>query len=509
MAWRSEADDTVPLPESVSLDLNVTNDLTDMTFKDAAAAGDFAELNVVALDVPVGIESGASKITIDEASIPASLVLEHLITIGNGAEELLATHRNADSGAAKVLSPTSVSYGYRIRVKNGVLVGFKPATDQDNDVSLTTAFVYQNDAQEFTLSEDRIISHIYLRLKQTGGTQNVLVRILKNRDDEADTNPDIIGSNAVTVAGPWTIADASIPASYGWVSVGTGSFSLKAGTYFISVAVSALPGTDKQWARDAGTYGGGDSFPSAGGANVVRDANYDQGFLIFGTGDPEEGGAPTGTGDTCNLDNPILEFDDTTPQTPYVALGAEVVAYLMDATLRNKTAPGYDSGVVTIEPLDAAETTIDVSDATPFLTASAAEPISIQIDSEYMEVTTATVSVIPNTIGVSARGALGSTAATHVVGATIKIATAKIRIYAPIQLSPDVAADETLAIDFEELTVTHSDDDLSGSDYLVGLLELGAEREPFALSPGANTLMWTEDGVVGVNVRTIFKEKWL
>jgi hypothetical protein len=77
-----------------------------------------------------------------------------------------------------------------------------------------------------------------------------------------------------------------------------------------------------------------------------------------------------------------------------------------------------------------------------------------------------------------------------------------------IDLNAIMQTTETLDIDFDARTVTHSATDLAGSSYPIAITAMD-EDDPFRLDPGANTLKWTEVGVVSTSIRTRYRKPYL
>lgn len=244
------------------------------------------------------------------------------------------------------------------------------------------------------------------------------------------------------------------------------------------------------------------TYTLAATAAYTTQLGQDAWFRVYGT--PAASTAPTGGGGTLDVDTLIIELDDTTPRTPNVVFQAsDQNCWLLDAWLQNLTNK-RDTGSTVAEALNGTDLTFDVSDATPFLSATATDPIPIVIESEYMEVTGCTLGT-QDTITVAARGAYGSTGATHASGTAIYILHQLVKMKAVMQ------AGESIDIDWERRTVRHDDDDLA-DDSAPYVLSAFDEEDPFTIAAGANTLRYDEAGLtagVTVDARTRFRDSWL
>ncbi|HXH24531.1 MAG TPA: hypothetical protein VNI78_04730 [Vicinamibacterales bacterium] len=99
---------------------------------------------------------------------------------------------------------------------------------------------------------------------------------------------------------------------------------------------------------------------------------------------------------------------------------------------------------------------------------------------------------------------MASSISTYYLDATLANTTTSqsVRLRAVLQPS------ETLSIDFDAGTVTHSSSDLARADYWVAIVDQD-ERDPFRLNPGANTLQWTEPGVTNTAVQLQWRDRFL
>lgn len=495
-AWRSELDDTVDLYTSVTLDTDAAGDDGDITFKDASAAGSFVNRNAIVQHFPVGIESG-SNITIDEASIAASLQLEHILTNERGEESIVATHRITDAGTGKTVTPADEAYRYRIRCRNGNVVAIE--TNDAVTWSMVWTVTY-NIGNTFTLSEDTLLTAMALRLKCAATrTFTATFVILACDGSGVPQHGEILAQSASFTQAALSTSFQTILKEF-LVNVHLG-----AGTYFAGIRVSAVGGSGA-FDISAGTaiYPGGSMYGNTNGGSFTLGAGGGSGtsddvwLRLFGN--PAATGTATGTGGTADIDNIIVPLDDTTPTTPLVLFeAADLDCYLLDAYLENTTTV-EDTGITVEEALDASETAIDVTDARPFAGVVSGDPVTIQVDAEQMTVTAGDAAV-PDALTV-VRGANGTTGATHAAGARIYIVKQIARLRAVMQTG------EELEIDWAAGTILHSDDDLSEPGYMTALAECN-EEDPFRLAPGNNVLKWTEAGVVATAVRHRFRDAYL
>lgn len=97
--------------------------------------------------------------------------------------------------------------------------------------------------------------------------------------------------------------------------------------------------------------------------------------------------------------------------------GAEIMSRDLLYGCKDVKAPASidDDNVVTDDPLTSVATTVNVTDGTEFLTASAAHPRAVKIEDEYIIYTGTGATTLTG----CTRGAYGSTAAAHVAGSAV------------------------------------------------------------------------------------------
>lgn len=485
MAWRTELDDSVELSETVTLDGDPDNDLVDVTFKDAAATGAFLGRNTIVQHFPVGIESG-SNITLDEATIAASLQLEHILTNERGEESIAATHRNADQSTGKTVTPADTAFRYRIRARNGNVVAIETADATSNLPQIEVLLATANAGQTITLDESTVISTIGVRMKC--GASRTFTATLVILGCDADGVPQ--HSELLAETSSFTNADVGTSFTNVYKSF-TVPARLAAGTYFVGARFSAIGGSGELRMSGANAaYARGSAYHNSNSGTFVIDPR-DVWLRVYG--EPAAPEVQTGSGDTADIDTIIVPLDDTTPYTPLVVFEAsDQDCYYLDAYLENISTIAEEVGVLD-EALDASETGVDVLDARPFAGLQSGDPVTILIDSEQMTVTAAAEGV-PDSLTV-ARGANGTSGTTHSAGATIYRLQHQVRLRALMQTG------EELSINFETMEVLHSDDDLADPRYYTALVAIN-EGDVFYLKDGINSLKWTETApAVTVRVR--------
>lgn len=237
----------------------------------------------------------------------------------------------------------------------------------------------------------------------------------------------------------------------------------------------------------------------------VTKLGSDAWFRVYGS--PSSILAPTGTGDSLDLDNIKVTFDNTTPTTPFVAFGAANVAcWLVDGDLVNLSNK-RETGMYLAEALNATDGTFDVTSIAPEVAEAqaAAETFAgvIQIESEKM------LPSIPlkadyrqAQISVTTRGAYGTSNVSHSQGLPIYLLHQRVSLLTPITA---VAGEATITVDFENMTVKSADPHLA-DPFVPAIIADMDEVDPFTVAPGANELMLTDLGTWTVVVT--YREPW-
>ena len=587
MAWRLEQDDTIELFDRVTLDGSLANDLADITFKDAEAAGDYLEANTAVQHFPTGIEASAAAITLDATPIPASLSLEHLLTNERGAEELLSTYRSADAGTAKTLTPTAEAYRYRARVRNDTITGAEASGGSDLQITSTTPR-----AQTFTLTEDSEIKGFAFKIKEHASAASDLSIDLYavNDDDEegVDTTVKLMPTQTVTVSDTTT--------SYATISKSLStSVKLRAGGYAFVFSTSDANGFYLQ-TSDGSVYSGGE-VRTGGQTSIAISADYDA--EVQSDGVLDEVGTTLAVGN-ITLGDVGLRAAIRFPLTD-LPDGADVTASVlrMYVTSTNANARAifpYNSDGQDDPDADTAADMFAaciagsayVASNSYFTNAGSVDvtlgsTANTDIENAKALVGRFSVGLRENTETGTIGGAIASiehateaepklvltyTSSTSAAYTTRLGQDTWFRVYGtPAQLdtpagtgdvlsmdnfifvlddvtprTPFVAmqssdqdcwlldatlantttsqtvellaimqAAETLDIDWEARTITHSDDDLSDLSYMTALQSFD-ENDPFKFEPGSNSLSWTETGLSGsitLTCRTRYREPYL
>ncbi len=310
MTWAAEQDDGVDSFDLTSLDGDGTNDLTDVTFKDATSAGAFIARNAIAQNFPTGIKAAASAITMDVTAIASAMQIEHLLTNERGEEEVLYTSRNiaSDIGTGETFTPTEKAYRYRLRASGGVVTGCETADAADLSSVFSPTYYLGN---TFELDDITTITGVAMRVKRGASrTFTAAYVILPLGDDDLPdaTNP---------LAQSSTFSNTDTTTTYtNVVKTFTNAVTLSAGTYWVGAKLTAIGGsTAFDWSVATAAYGRGKILHGSTGF-INNTTETDLWFRIFGS--PRQADAPQATGGTTDLDNFILELDTTTPGTPLV-----------------------------------------------------------------------------------------------------------------------------------------------------------------------------------------------
>lgn len=269
MVWRPESDDTVDLDEYVTLDMDASNDDTDITFKDALPSGAYLQRNVLTQHLPTSIEAAASAVTVTEL-IPDALVLAHLLTNARGEEELIDTHRSSDMSPAATatvltLTPTSPAFRHRMRVAHQVVTGTDASGE---DLSVNSA---SPKAMLFTLEEDSTIEAIAFRVAETdtAPTTDLYIDLFKVNDDDdesVDTSVKLMDTQAITPSETSTTTTTITKTL-------TAALRLPAGKYAFAFTTADTNGYLLQ-ASDGSVYAGGEA-RSGAQTTISIAATYD------------------------------------------------------------------------------------------------------------------------------------------------------------------------------------------------------------------------------------------
>jgi len=514
LAWRTELDDSQIGYATVTMDGDPAADDVNITFKDAAPAGSYIMRNVATQYFPTGIKNAASAISVDATPISAALEVQHLLTNARGEEELITTHRNADAGTGKLITPTDEAYRYRLRIRNGNVLAVATsdaATYADASPTVDDYYV-----ESFVVDELTTVTAAAVRCAK--GASRTFTATIEIGAFAENGYPD--ATQILATSGTFTNADVATAPS--WTTI-TKSFTypvvLAPGTYWVGIHLTVVGGTTSfyvsQTAAGQSSYSRGHAWTGiylsiSGFAGVAfsKQASFDFFANVYGTPTPVD--ITTGSGGTVDLDNITVTLDDATPGTPFVAFqSSNQDCWLLDAELWN-VSNKKDIGVYLNEALDNSETGVDLTSIPPVLADALAQNTTgftryIQIDSEVLSLVPAAPAERTRSITIGTRPALGTSAATHTQGDPVYLLHQRVKLLAPMQ------AGESLTIDWENRTVIHSDDDLA-TPYQPVAIEAMDEEDPFSLGPGANELMYVETGLtagITVDVQHTYREAWL
>jgi len=346
MTWRSELD-VVPLSDTVSLDADETNDLTNVTFKDAAPAGSYINRNVIAQRFAAPIKNGAAAITIDEPAIPGSLSIEHLVTNVAGEEATAATHRAMDSGTAKTITTSATAYRYRIRALNDAIVGCETA-DQDviaGNPNDGLSVVGSAAAQTFVLDAPVLVRSFALRLCWPNGitaASTADFRIYSVTAGVPDYGTVLAEVSAVDIVTGFTTNVFRTMAVTLPVPVALG-----AGTYAVGLKLNtnAAGGNRVTLSAALSSFARGDGYLAPSPSTFDIDGQLDYWFRIYGTGTAQHD-TVADTGDTCDLDNIIAALDTTLcPKIIFEATDQPIVYLSPTITVQHAAGYGADNSV--------------------------------------------------------------------------------------------------------------------------------------------------------------------
>lgn len=291
-------------------------------FEDAAPVAGKPNFNNLVMDSPYGIKAAAAAITLDE-TVGIGLHLRGYLTDMSGYESRLISQMYTAALTGQTFQPASVASRLRLNARNAQVIGNR------SGATASGAF----DAF-FTLDESTTIYGFAFKCTGTNPSSSVTIIIR----EPAATTPSISLNSYVSVnplIGNGVTAEVVVPL--------TTEIVLPAGNYRIHVNPSGLT-LFYNAMRTAPRLRGLEADASEG---TVTGVNYYASPWLSILSDVTEGqeDAPSLSGDLITLDNIILNWDDATPQTPKILLGAEEAAsfYYANFTLKNNTTGDYVS----------------------------------------------------------------------------------------------------------------------------------------------------------------------
>lgn len=298
-----------------------------VVFDDAIPVAAKPNFNNLIMDSPYGIKAAAAAVTLD-LTVNNTMRLRGYLTDLSGYETLLINEEPQAIATGQAYQPGAISSRLRLNGRNGALTGIRAAVSPGGNYQTLSNAVYMS--MSFRLTDDADVVGFVGYFDKNSTTGDVKVVIY---EDSSGVRGNAL-TNTTTLIG--TLTSASLTNGGAWTAcLFAASVRLRAGLYHLGLegATASRP----NWGMSVYHEAYENYFVD--GSNAIAKGTLPLAFILTALTDAQDD-APVASGDLITLDNIILNWDDATPQTPLIVVGAEEAAtfYLADMTLKNMTS---------------------------------------------------------------------------------------------------------------------------------------------------------------------------